>query len=93
MIGWLIRWTDERLGSSPLLKKTLRYVFPDHWSFLLGEIALYSFIVLVVTGTYLALFFSPSSAESLYHGPYTLLQGVRVSAAFQPILRYGSPCS
>ncbi|HET7047002.1 MAG TPA: cytochrome bc complex cytochrome b subunit [Solirubrobacteraceae bacterium] len=83
MIGWLIRWTDERLGSSPLLKKSLRYVFPDHWSFLLGEIALYSFIVLVVTGTYLALFFNPSSAESVYHGPYPLLQGVPVSAAFQ----------
>ncbi len=83
MIGWLIRWTDERLGASPLLKKTLRYVFPDHWSFLLGEIALYSFVVLVVTGTYLALFFTPSSAESTYHGSYQLLQGVRVSEAFQ----------
>jgi ubiquinol-cytochrome c reductase cytochrome b subunit len=83
MIGWLIRWTDERLGASPLLKKTLRYVFPDHWSFLLGEIALYTFIVLVATGTYLALFFSPSSAESTYHGSYQLLQGVPVSGAFQ----------
>jgi ubiquinol-cytochrome c reductase cytochrome b subunit len=83
MIGWLIRWTDERLGASPLLKKTLRYVFPDHWSFLLGEIALYAFIVLVATGTYLALFFTPSSAESIYHGLYPPLQGVRVSAAFQ----------
>jgi ubiquinol-cytochrome c reductase cytochrome b subunit len=83
MIGWLIRWTDERLGVSPLLKKTLRYVFPDHWSFLLGEIALYAFIVLVATGTYLALFFTPSSAESIYHGSYVPLQGVQVSAAFQ----------
>jgi ubiquinol-cytochrome c reductase cytochrome b subunit len=83
MIAWIIRWTDERLGSSPLVRKALRYVFPDHWSFLLGEIALYSFIVLVATGTYLALFFSPSSAESVYHGPYLALQGVRVSAAFQ----------
>jgi len=83
MIAWLIRWSDERLGASPLLKKTLRYVFPDHWSFLLGEIALYSFIVLVATGTYLALFFTPSSAEAVYRGPYSLLQGVPVSAAFQ----------
>jgi quinol---cytochrome-c reductase cytochrome b subunit len=83
MIAWIIRWTDERLGASPLIRKALRYVFPDHWSFLLGEIALYSFIVLVATGTYLALFFSPSSAESVYHGPYLALQGVRVSAAFQ----------
>jgi ubiquinol-cytochrome c reductase cytochrome b subunit len=86
MIGWLIRWSDERLGASPLLRKALRYVFPDHWSFLLGEIALYSFLVLVATGTYLALFFNPSSAESVYHGPYPLLQGVQVSAAFQSTL-------
>jgi ubiquinol-cytochrome c reductase cytochrome b subunit len=83
VIGWLIRWSDERLGASPLLKKTLRYVFPDHWSFLLGEIALYSFVVLVATGTYLALFFTPSSAEAIYHGSYLPLQGVSVSAAFQ----------
>jgi ubiquinol-cytochrome c reductase cytochrome b subunit len=83
VIGWFIRWSDERLGASPLLKKTLRYVFPDHWSFLLGEIALYSFVVLVATGTYLALFFTPSSAESVYHGSYLPLQGVPVSEAFQ----------
>jgi quinol---cytochrome-c reductase cytochrome b subunit len=83
MIAKLIRWTDERLGASPLLRKSLRYVFPDHWSFLLGEIALYAFIVLVATGTYLALFFTPSSSETVYHGPYPLLQGVPVSEAFQ----------
>ena len=83
MIAKVIRWTDERLGASPLLRKSLRYVFPDHWSFLLGEIALYAFIVLVATGTYLALFFTPSSAETIYHGTYPVLQGVPVSEAFQ----------
>ena len=49
-----LRWTDERLGASPLLRKSLRYVFPDHWSFLLGEIALYAFVVLVGTEASLA---------------------------------------
>ncbi len=83
MIAKVIRWTDERLGASPLLRKSLRYVFPDHWSLLLGEIALYAFIVLVATGTYLALFFTPSSAETIYHGTYPVLQGVPVSEAFQ----------
>ena len=83
MIAKVIRWTDERLGASPLLRKSLRYVFPDHWSFLLGEIALYAFIVLVATGTYLALFFTPSSAQTIYHGTYPVLQGVPVSEAFQ----------
>ncbi len=53
----------------------MSYVFPDHWSFLLGEIALYSFVVLVVTGTFLALFFDPSTAAIVYHGAYAPLQG------------------
>ena len=38
-------------------------MFPDHWSFLLGEIALYSFVVLIATGTFLALFFDPSTLD------------------------------
>ena len=32
------------------LRRQLNKVFPTHWSFLLGEIALYSFIVLLITG-------------------------------------------
>ena len=55
----------------------LRYVFPDHWSFLLGEIALYSFVVLVATGIFLALFFTPSDTQVIYHGPYALLPASR----------------
>ena len=52
-----VRVVDERLGAAPFLRKAFHYVFPDHWSFLLGEIALYSFVILVATGTYIALFF------------------------------------
>ncbi|MBV8955141.1 MAG: hypothetical protein JO179_13470, partial [Solirubrobacterales bacterium] len=55
----VIRWNEERVGAAKGIKGVLRYVFPDHWSFLLGEIALYSFIVLVGTGIYLALFYVP----------------------------------
>jgi quinol---cytochrome-c reductase cytochrome b subunit len=77
---------DERIGSSPLLKKALRYVFPDHWSFLLGEIALYSFVVLVATGIYLTLFFEPSTATTVYHGPYEPLQGFEMSKAYSSTL-------
>ena len=58
-----VRFVDERLGAARGLKFLMSYVFPDHWSFLLGEIALYSFIVLIATGTYLALFFDPSTAR------------------------------
>ena len=56
MIRKTVRFLDQRTGDAPLLRKVLRYLFPDHWSFLLGEVALYSFVVLVATGTYLALF-------------------------------------
>ena len=82
MIRWLVRALDERLGTSPLLKKTLRYVFPDHWSFLLGEIALYAFVVLVGTGVFLTLFFEPSTAETVYTGAYEPLRGLRMSEAY-----------
>ena len=57
MVRRAVRWLDERSGAAPFLKGVLRYVFPDHWSFLLGEVALYAFIVLVATGVYLTLFF------------------------------------
>ena len=56
-------WLDERTGGAKGLKSLLGKVFPDHWSFMLGEIALYSFIVLLLSGTYLSLFFKPSQAE------------------------------
>ena len=51
------------------------YVFPDHWSFLLGEIALYSFVILILTGTFLALFFDPSTSQTVYHGSYAAAAG------------------
>jgi quinol---cytochrome-c reductase cytochrome b subunit len=78
-----VRFVDERTAAAPLLKKVMRYLFPDHWSFLLGEIALYSFIVLVLTGTYLALFFDPSLAKTVYHGSYAPLRGREMSEAYK----------
>ncbi len=75
-------YMDERIGVSKFLKKNLSKIFPDHWSFMLGEIALYSFIVLLLTGTYLALFFKPSMTEVAYHGSYVPLNGIRMSEAY-----------
>ena len=63
VIRQTVRFLDQRTGDAPLLRKTLRYLFPDHWSFLLGEVALYAFVVLVATGTYLALFFDRAHAS------------------------------
>src|SRR5947209_10192611 len=81
-----VKFIDERTGSGPLLKKGLRYLFPDHWSFLLGEVALYSFIILIATGVYLALFFDPSTAKTVYHGAYGPLDGQIMSAAYKSVL-------
>jgi ubiquinol-cytochrome c reductase cytochrome b subunit len=77
------RVAEERTHSTGLGTKALRYLFPDHWSFLLGEIALYAFIVLVGTGFYLALFFDPSTTQVVYHGSYGPLDGARMSEAYR----------
>ena len=68
---------DSRYHPSAAVRRQLNKVFPTHWSFLLGEIALYSFIVLLITGVYLTLFFDPSMAEVTYNGVYQPLRGVR----------------
>lgn len=86
MIGAAVRGLDRRTGAAPLLRKALRYPFPDNWSFLLGEVVLYSFIVLVATGTYLTLFFEPSLAKTTYDGSYAPLRGLRVSEAYRSVV-------
>ena len=80
-------WIDDRLGLSRALKSGLNHVFPKHWSFMIGEIALYCFAVLVITGTFLALFFEPSGTRTTYHGGYEPLQGVETSAAYASAVR------
>lgn len=81
-----IAFVDERLGAARGLRWLMDYVFPDHWSFLLGEIALYSFIVLIATGTFLALFFAPDTTQVVYHGAYRALDGQSVSGAYASAL-------
>jgi ubiquinol-cytochrome c reductase cytochrome b subunit len=81
-----VRFLDQRTGDAPLLRKTLRYLFPDHWSFLLGEVALYCFAILVLTGTYLALFYTDSTKQITYHGDYAPLKGQRMSEAYHSVL-------
>ena len=86
MIDALFNWFDERLGISGSGRKMLNKIFPDHWSFLIGEIALYSFIVLLGTGVFLTLYFVPSSKEVIYEGSYAPLRGQPVSEAFASTL-------
>ena len=77
-----MRALDERLGFASTARTAMGKVFPDHWSFMLGEIAVYSFLMLIVTGVYLTLFFDPSSALREYQGSYAPLHGRYVSSAY-----------
>ena len=81
-----LRWVDDRVGGAPVGRAALRRVFPDHWSFLVGETAMYSFIVLLVTGVFLTFFFEPSTREVVYDGPYEPLRGREMSAAYRSTL-------
>ena len=70
-------------GIYSLAKSNMRKIFPDHWSFMLGEICLYSFIIIILTGVYLTLFFHPSMNEVDVPRHATCpLQGMRMSEAF-----------
>ena len=85
--GAVATWADDRLGLGGLAKKNLRKVFPDHWSFMLGEIALWSFIVLLLTGVYLTFWYVPSMGEVEYQGAYDPMRGVAMSESMASTLR------
>src|SRR5699024_8396863 len=77
---------DQRYRMAPGIRRQINKVFPSHWSFLLGEIALYSFVVLLISGVYLTLFFDPSMAETTYQGVYQPLRGIEMSKAYEAAL-------
>ena len=84
--GGVANFIDERTGAAKWVKKNLQKVFPDHWSFMLGEIALYSFIILLLSGTFLTFWFVPSQEEIVYEGSYQALEGVKMSEAYASTL-------
>ncbi len=79
-------WLDDRFHGARGFRVLFRKIFPDHWTFLLGEIALYSFIILLLTGTFLTFWFQPSMTEVTYHGTYHSLDGVKMSQAYASTL-------
>jgi ubiquinol-cytochrome c reductase cytochrome b subunit len=83
----VVTWLDERTGFGSYARSALRKVFPDHWSFLLGELALFCFVILVLTGTFLTFFYVPSQAPTVYEGSYRPLAGESVSGAYDSVLR------
>lgn len=83
----LVGVVDRRLRLSSPVRKALDKVFPDHWTFMFGELTLYSFVVLVLTGVFLGLFFDPSTAETTYTGSYAPMHGETTSAAYASALQ------
>ncbi len=79
-------WTDERVGSAKGMRFLLRKVFPDHWSFLLGEVAMYSMVICLITGTFLTFWFIPSMGHVEYEGSFVPLKGVGMSEAYASTL-------
>src|SRR6478672_2923062 len=86
LLGKTGEWFEERLKVARPTRHYLNKVFPDHWSFMMGEIALYSFIVLLLTGTFLTFFFDAAMGEVRYNGSYQPLQGVEMSQAYASTL-------
>jgi quinol---cytochrome-c reductase cytochrome b subunit len=80
------RAIDDRFGGGRWAAKALKKAFPDHWSFLLGEIALYAFVLILLTGVFLTLFYEPSATPVIYDGSYTNLRGVEMSEAYASTL-------
>jgi ubiquinol-cytochrome c reductase cytochrome b subunit len=82
----VLKYVDDRMGSANFLKRSMDKVFPDHWSFMLGEIALYSFVILLLTGVYLTLFFHASQRQVIYNGSYPYLRNVPMTDAYASTL-------
>ncbi|MCR2785851.1 MULTISPECIES: ubiquinol-cytochrome c reductase cytochrome b subunit [unclassified Microbacterium] len=80
-------YIDERTSLSGFVKELGRKIFPDHWSFMLGEIALWSFVVVLLSGTFLTFFFQASMTETHYYGAFAPMRGIEMSAALESTLR------
>ena len=85
-VNWGANYVEDRTSMSGLVKELGRKIFPDHWSFMLGEVALYSFVVILLSGTFLTFFFQASMAPVIYEGSYPTLKGVEMSAAMASTL-------
>ena len=85
-LGGIAGWMDDRLGGAKGVSFLAKKVFPDHWSFMLGEIAMYSMIVCLLTGAFLTFWFVPSASQVVYDGSYVPLQGVTMSDAYRSTL-------
>jgi len=85
-VNWGANYIEDRTSLSGFVKELGRKIFPDHWSFMLGEVALYSFVVILLSGTFLTFFFQASMTPVIYEGSYPTMKGVEMSAAMASTL-------
>ena len=85
-VGGLGGWVDDRTGAGKGVGYLLKKVFPDHWSFMLGEIAMYSMIICLLTGAFLTFWYVPSMTQITYTGSYVPLRGIEMSEAYKTTL-------
>ncbi|MDS2171740.1 ubiquinol-cytochrome c reductase cytochrome b subunit [Nesterenkonia sp. CL21] len=84
--GRIANYVDQRVGGTGMVREFGRKIFPDHWTFMFGEVALYSFVILILSGTFLTFWFDPSMASTRYDGSYAPLQGLEMSTAYATAL-------
>ena len=84
--GRIAHYVDQRVGASGIIKEFGRKIFPDHWSFMFGEVALYSLVILIISGTFLTFFFNPTMVSVTYDGSYVPMKGTHMSAAYASAL-------
>jgi len=85
-VGGVAGWVDDRTGAAKGVGYLMKKVFPDHWSFMLGEVAMYSMIICLLTGAFLTFWFVPSAGQVVYDGSYLPLKGVAMSEAYRSTL-------
>jgi ubiquinol-cytochrome c reductase cytochrome b subunit len=64
MMRGIVAFLDDRFGSNAGARFFLRKIYPDHWSFYLGEFALYAFMLLVATGVWLTFVYQANPADA-----------------------------
>ena len=84
--GRIAHYVDQRVGASGIIKEFGRKIFPDHWSFMFGEVALYSLVIMIISGTFLTFFFNPTMVSVTYDGSYVPMKGTHMSAAYASAL-------
>lgn len=77
-------WGSSLVGLVDALR---RRPVPHAWPVLFGAASVACLVVLIVSGVFLTIFYTPSSALVRYHGPYPLLRGVEMSEAFGSTMR------